>query len=1533
MRLPMSTTSMKPSALAQKRLLLPLLTAPVVTFALTLLLLQPVQAQQSQRRVSLPNQDYTESTQDLAVKVAGGRAVINRTWSWGRWYLNDAWADLSLRSAPDSLGASPGQAAPIIAIGRAERIYKRVTAATLAAAEAGKASTARQDCHAALAAGAVKAGDIWRLNENNAIRALGQAEHITGWQWYDQAGNTIDYDAQGRMQSWSSPAGVKTSLIRDEAGRILGVKDHAGRQVISIDYGGGLLPVRVQDTEGHSVSYEWQPLPAPIQASGNAAAALAHARLLKASDARGGVWHYEYSAGGHISRRTDPEGGQIKLEYYPVSVDTITRPASGSGSAGGGGGAIAPMPGPCDHASALNRPSLIARVHSLTDEAGRKTEYEVGYEHIRREYRIAVSLPGGAQQRLRFDHTGRLIENTLAGMQLMHVQRLDKNSEAITDARGQTTRIWYDSALTRRPVKIIWPDGSSESNEYDAAGRRIRHTSPLGVVSAWSYGERGQALTHTEAVGLPEERTWRWRYDSLGQRTQSTLGAKDGRGSDALTEHYAYDSWGNLTEMRDAAGHSSRASYNSQGLITSETDPLGHTRRLEYDAAGNLTSETDPLGHTRRYAYDARGRLTSITSASGHQQTARYDKAGQLVAWRNAQGQQSRIDYAENGLPQTLTQPSGAQWKASYTEAGQIASLTDPAGNTIAVDWGQKTGSPSALMQGIQTPGWSERYGYNLRGQRTQTIQTPNASDSSGNTSLITGQAWDAEGKLISATDAQGNTTLHEYDALARPTKTTDALGGVTQQSWDAQGRLLSVTDPLGHIYRFEYDPAGRLIKETNPLGQTTEWQYDPAGQPTQRTAADGSQTRYEWNKAGQLISLSTHAPHGAYPPDASAALSENIRYSYDADGQLSAYEQKDANGQLISSARYQRDEQGRITQTSLTYAKADGSTFTHTIGQSYTADGQLQSQSWPDGSRQDFAWEKGRLKQISLPDQSRIALGAYQWLIPGQIELPAGARITQKPDAFQRLAQLQVTGAKPQGAGASAAQLLQRRYSRNPAGHITRIESEEGASAYTYDRLGRLTQAESEQALQDKGLPNEAYSWDAAGNRLSSAHQAGAWTYNEANQLLQYPRALDENAPAQQSQTEQVSASYNAQGHLIKETGADWERNWRYNAAGRLSEIKDNADGLTVQYRYDPFGRRIAKTVTQGATSRTTYYINGESALMAEADEEGRLTRAYGFNPHTQQARTNEEDEDEQEGSLWSTDPIWQAELNGKTSLKEASYHYLVTDHLGAPVLALNKAGETTWKARYEAFGKARIDHASTAQINLRLPGQYFDAETGLHQNWNRDYAPGIGRYVQADPIGLAGGINVYEYAYGNPGAYIDPNGEFALVGAVVGGALNFGWQLWQNGGRIECINFWEVGVSALSMSGFGIIGRGGLAGIAGFFTNTEKFRKYSKAYWKIRGGAKNMSLDHWMISQAAARNGKVSAKIVDGGWNLLEMPKTWNRWLGFAPNWKNRPLQRKLAIAARVGIQIGIPGIAITSGVAGYKAGLNAQEEKCGC
>ncbi len=116
----------------------------------------------------------------------------------------------------------------------------------------------------------------------------------------------------------------------------------------------------------------------------------------------------------------------------------------------------------------------------------------------------------------------------------------------------------------------------------------------------------------------------------------------------------------------------------------------------------------------------------------------------------------------------------------------------------------------------------------------------------------------------------------------------------------------------------------------------------------------------------------------------------------------------------------------------------------------------------------------------------------------------------------------------------------------------------------------------------------------------------------------------------------------------------------------------------------------------------------------------------------------------------------------------------YLVrTDHIGRPVFATDDAGVKVWDATYLPFGGV---HTSTgANSALRFPGQWFQSETGLHQNWMRDYDPTTGRYMQADPLGLVDGASIYSYALQNPGRYVDPRGESVLD--TLCDSMTLGW------------------------------------------------------------------------------------------------------------------------------------------------------------
>ena len=100
----------------------------------------------------------------------------------------------------------------------------------------------------------------------------------------------------------------------------------------------------------------------------------------------------------------------------------------------------------------------------------------------------------------------------------------------------------------------------------------------------------------------------------------------------------------------------------------------------------------------------------------------------------------------------------------------------------------------------------------------------------------------------------------------------------------------------------------------------------------------------------------------------------------------------------------------------------------------------------------------------------------------------------------------------------------------------------------------------------------------------------------------------------------------------------------------------------------------------------------------------------------------------------------------------------YIAPDHLGAPHLITGAGGVAVWLWNHDPFGNG---DSLGATYELRFPGQFFDQATRLHYNYFRDYDPRTGRYIESDPIGLAGGINTYAYVGGNPISQIDPDGE----------------------------------------------------------------------------------------------------------------------------------------------------------------------------
>ncbi|WP_251295218.1 RHS repeat domain-containing protein, partial [Escherichia coli] len=281
---------------------------------------------------------------------------------------------------------------------------------------------------------------------------------------------------------------------------------------------------------------------------------------------------------------------------------------------------------------------------------------------------------------------------------------------------------------------------------------------------------------------------------------------------------------------------------------------------------------------------------------------------------------------------------------------------------------------------------------------------------------------------------------------------------------------------------------------------------------------------------------------------------------------------------------------------------------------------------------------------------------------------------------------------------------------------------SRRGETDYFYDPTGRITACRSE----DEGYL-ASWQYDAAGNLLGRL--AGERATAE-NSVVPFNRIISYRGNHYR---------YDEYGRAVEKAGRSGTQSYRYDAEHRMVEVT-TARG-TYRYVYDALGRRTEKQhiSPDGKPYNRTKFLWDGMRLAQESRPEGTGSLYIYRDPG-------------------SYEPLARVDKAGKEGPNRILYFH--TDVNGAPEEMTDSDGRIVWETGYQVWGNTiqEKDHGRVEQ-NLRYQGQYLDRETGLHYNLHRYYDPDVGRFMVTDPIGLLGGLNLYQYAP-NPLGWIDPLG-----------------------------------------------------------------------------------------------------------------------------------------------------------------------------
>lgn len=958
---------------------------------------------------------------------------------------------------------------------------------------------------------------------------------------------------------------------------------------------------------------------------------------------------------------------------------------------------------------------------------------------------------------------------------------------SVTDANNKT--VYFNTSSGQNLLSATYPDGSTRRYMYedlflrhgltgivDGTGTRISTytydpvlliavgTTRAGGVGAsqLSFSPSGLVAYITDAAGRMLTKV-RERLFGLNKTTGIV------NSTDAKTVSKAYDSQGNLSSVTNEEGQTTTIQYDGANRIVSVTRAAGtaiaRTTTTAYVdpffAVKASVSEPSVLAgqlKTTTYSFaDSRFPLlpTSV-SVAGFSQTGQAVSRTTGLAY-TAQGQLASIDGPRSDV---IDKTTIEYWQCSTGGAcGQLKRITNAVGQVTTFDAYDGAGR---LTQKTAPDGVVTTYSYEPRGKvasitetggtltRTTSLTYDLASRLS-TASLPTGQvltyAWDGADQLTSVTDQLGNTVVYGYDLKGNRTsqivkdqggniatqvamaydarnflQSVTAAGGTTNIVNDGIGNPVTVTDPKGQSTTSQFDALNRLWKSVNALSGTTTGAFTPAGDLTQLDTPNGASFGFVVDDLGNQLRETS--------PDRGP-----VNKSFDAAGNLKT--RTDARGVTVT---YSYDAANRLTQISYP-SGIENTTYTYDtcrVGKLC----QVVDQSGTHAYQFD-----GLGRQSQEVWTASAALGghafttSYTWTSfdhPSTMTSPSGRVVSYSYDAIGRVSgvssgsQTVVSGRtyRPDGNLASqtfgngivenrtydtAGRLASwqigsietRVYGRDLNGNITSITSGGVAKNYGYDAIDRLLSE-----------PGQSFGWDPNGNRTSDA--GGSYTYQAStNRMTSGPAG---------------SVGIDAAGNTTS-IGA---RGFVYSERGRLVQAT-NSGVVVGSYVYRADGLRSAKTTSSGTT---LFHWSPSGNLIEETTPSGAVTSSYAWIDATPMAK-------------------WSSNL-------QSSLIYLHSDHLQTPRVGTSLSALAVWRWDGSAFGSSTPTGSLT--VNLRFPGQYFDQETGVSQNWMRTYDASSGRYLESDPLGSVAGENTYAYVGGKPSSLSD------LMGLMGGGGNHAG-------------------------------------------------------------------------------------------------------------------------------------------------------------